>query len=110
MAASRVASFRLPRELIARLRRSVPKGSQSAFVARAVTRELDMQVDDVLPVEVTPTSIEAYRRGFVSGVTRGASLRPNEILDPEHVEDLVERELDARVLTADGIPPDRDDD
>ena len=97
MAASRVASFRLSRKLIARLRRSVPKGSQSAFVARAVTRELDMQVDDVLPVEVTPASIEAYRRGFVSGVTRGASLRPSETLDPEHVEDLVERELDTPV-------------
>ena len=77
MARSCVLSLSWPKRLIARFLQCVPPEARSAFVYRAVTREIAAkECVDLKEIEWTPTLIEAWARSWLMCAIIGASTDP----------------------------------
>ena len=73
-------------------------GNRSAFVAKALERELSILHHTGKSVALTVSTGTAFAMGADAGILYGCGLVPTETLDPAHVEDLVAREIAAYLL------------
>ncbi len=89
-------SFRWPASAIDVFAAVVPRGERSEWVQRALEDELRLQRENQR-VRLTDETEEAYRRAQIRGFGCGLELRPGDMLDGQHAEDLVYRELCAVV-------------
>ena len=78
MARSRVVSWSWPRGLAERCERLVPAEARSAFVWRAICRQIATS-EHLEGIAWTGLLVEAFARGWITGAIHGASMDPRDV-------------------------------